>query len=265
MIQVGISGAAGRMGKTLVQLINENEGLALAAGIEAAGNQALGQDIGELSGIGPRSIALTDDLDVLARVDVVIDFTVPDATLALAQRCAELGKAMVIGTTGLTPEQLDHLNSFAQRTPIFVSPNMSVGVNLSMHLIRLAAEALGDTVDVEVIEAHHRHKIDAPSGTAFMLGSAAAKGKNIKLDKIKKISRINTKGKATKDKIVFSSFRKGETVGNHEVIFSSPDETVSLRHKANDRGIFAAGAIYAVKWGQGKKPGLFSMVDVLGL
>ena len=151
MIQVGISGAAGRMGKTLVQLINENEGLALAAGIEAAGNQALGQDIGELSGIGPRSIALTDDLDVLARVDVVIDFTVPDATLALAQRCAELGKAMVIGTTGFTPEQLDHLNSLAQPTPLFVSPNMSVGVNLSMHLILLAAEALGDTVVVDVI------------------------------------------------------------------------------------------------------------------
>ncbi len=264
MIQVGISGAVGRMGKTLVQLINENEGLALAAGIEAAGNQALGQDIGELSGIGPRSIALTDDLDVLARVDVVIDFTVPDATLALAQRCAELGKAMVIGTTGLTPEQLDHLNSFAQRTPIFVSPNMSVGVNLSMHLIRLAAEALGDTVDVEVIEAHHRHKIDAPSGTALRIGEVLAEALHRDLATDAIYGREGITGARERNTIGFSTVRGGDIVGEHTVLFAGEGERLEITHRAHSRTNFAQGALRAAEFIVAQPAGWYDMSDLLG-
>ena len=265
-IKVVVTGASGRMGQTIIKKVLGDKNLKLIGALEVSGHKNIGQDLGKILKTKKIGIKISDNIvDLFAKTDSVIDFTTPNATVEHAKYAAQARIVHVIGTTGLSNIQSKKIVYASKHATIIKSGNMSLGVNLLETLVKKAASKLDTSFSIQINEEHHKHKIDAPSGTALMLGSAAAKGKNIKLDRIKKISKINTKGKATKGKIVFSSFRKGETVGNHEVIFSSPDETVSLRHKANDRGIFAAGAIYAVKWGQKKKPGLFSMVDVLGL
>ena len=265
-IKVVVTGAAGRMGQTIIKKVLRDKGLKLVGALEISGHKNLGQDIGKILKTKNLGIKISDNIiNLFANTDAVIDFTLPNATVDHAKYAAQARIVHVIGTTGLSSSQLKKIEYASKHATIIKSGNMSLGVNLLETLVRQAASKLDTSFNIQINEEHHKHKIDAPSGTALMLGNAAAKGRNLKLDKVKKISRLNTKGSHSKDKIVFTSFRKGETVGNHEVIFSSPDEIINFQHKANNRGIFASGAIYAVKWGQDKKPGLFSMVDVLGL
>ena len=265
-IKVVVTGAAGRMGQTIIKKVLSDKALKLVGALEVSGHKNLGQDVGKILKTKNLGIKISDNIiNLFANTDAVIDFTLPNATTDHAKYAAQARIVHVIGTTGLSNSQLKKIEYASKHATIIKSGNMSLGVNLLETLVRQAASKLDTSFNIQINEEHHKHKIDAPSGTALMLGNAAAKGRNLKLDKVKKISRLNTKGSHSKDKIVFTSFRKGETVGNHEVIFSSPDEIINFQHKANNRGIFASGAIYAVKWGQDKKPGLFSMVDVLGL
>ena len=265
-IKVVVTGAAGRMGQTIIKKVLSDKALKLVGALEVSGHKNLGQDVGKILKTKNLGIKISDNIiNLFANTDAVIDFTLPNATVDHAKYAAQARIVHVIGTTGLSSSQLKKIEYASKHATIIKSGNMSLGVNLLETLVRQAASKLDTSFNIQINEEHHKHKIDAPSGTALMLGNAAAKGRNLKLDKVKKISRLNTQGSHSKDKIVFTSFRKGETVGNHEVIFSSPDETINFQHKANNRGIFASGAIYAVKWGQDKKPGLFSMVDVLGL
>ena len=265
-IKVVVTGAAGRMGQTIIKKVLSDKALKLVGALEVSGHKNLGQDIGKILKTKNLGIKISDNIiNLFANTDAVIDFTLPNATVDHAKYAAQARIVHVIGTTGLSSSQLKKIEYASKHATIIKSGNMSLGVNLLETLVRQAASKLDTSFNIQINEEHHKHKIDAPSGTALMLGNAAAKGRNLKLDKVKKISRLNTKGSHSKDKIVFTSFRKGETVGNHEVIFASPDEIINFQHKANNRGIFASGAIYAVKWGQDKKPGLFSMVDVLGL
>ena len=265
-IKVVVTGAAGRMGQTIIKKVLRDKGLKLVGALEISGHKNLGQDIGKILKTKNLGIKISDNIiNLFANTDAVIDFTLPNATVDHAKYAAQARIVHVIGTTGLSNSQLKKIENASKHATIIKSGNMSLGVNLLETLVRQAASKLDTSFNIQINEEHHKHKIDAPSGTALMLGNAAAKGRNLKLDKVKKISRLNTKGSHSKDKIVFTSFRKGEIVGNHEVMFSSPNEIINFQHKANNRGIFASGAIYAVKWGQDKKPGLFSMVDVLGL
>ena len=265
-IKVVVTGAAGRMGQTIIKKVLSDKALKLVGALEVSGHKNLGQDVGKILKTKNLGIKICDNIiNLFANTDAVIDFTLPNATVDHAKYAAQARIVHVIGTTGLSSSQLKKIEYASKHATIIKSGNMSLGVNLLETLVRQAASKLDTSFNIQINEEHHKHKIDAPSGTALMLGNAAAKGRSLKLDKVKKISRLNTKGSHSKDKIVFTSFRKGETVGNHEVIFSSPDEIINFQHKANNRGIFASGAIYAVKWGQDKKPGLFSMVDVLGL
>ena len=265
-IKVVVTGAAGRMGQTIIKKVLSDKALKLVGALEVSGHKNLGQDVGKILKTKNLGIKISDNIiNLFANTDAVIDFTLPNATVDHAKYAAQARIVHIIGTTGLSSSQLKKIEYASKHATIIKSGNMSLGVNLLETLVRQAASKLDTSFNIQINEEHHKHKIDAPSGTALMLGNAAAKGRNLKLDKVKKISRLNTKGSHSKDKIVFTSFRKGETVGNHEVIFSSPDEIINFQHKANNRGIFASGAIYAVKWGQDKKPGLFSMVDVLGL
>lgn len=265
-IKVVVTGAAGRMGQTIIKKVLSDKALKLVGALEVSGHKNLGQDVGKILKTKNLGIKISDNIiNLFANTDAVIDFTLPNATVDHAKYAAQARIVHVIGTTGLSSSQLKKIEYASKHATIIKSGNMSLGVNLLETLVRQAASKLDTSFNIQINEEHHKHKIDTPSGTALMLGNAAAKGRNLKLDKVKKISRLNTKGSHSKDKIVFTSFRKGETVGNHEVIFSSPDEIINFQHKANNRGIFASGAIYAVKWGQDKKPGLFSMVDVLGL
>ena len=265
-IKVVVTGAAGRMGQTIIKKVLSDKALKLVGTLEVSGHKNLGQDVGKILKTKNLGIKISDNIiNLFANTDAVIDFTLPNATVDHAKYAAQARIVHIIGTTGLSSSQLKKIEYASKHATIIKSGNMSLGVNLLETLVRQAASKLDTSFNIQINEEHHKHKIDAPSGTALMLGNAAAKGRNLKLDKVKKISRLNTKGSHSKDKIVFTSFRKGETVGNHEVIFSSPDEIINFQHKANNRGIFASGAIYAVKWGQDKKPGLFSMVDVLGL
>ena len=265
-IKVVVTGAAGRMGQTIIKKVLSDKALKLVGALEVSGHKNLGQDVGKILKTKNLGIKISDNIiNLFANTDAVIDFTLPNATVDHAKYAAQARIVHVIGTTGLSSSQLKKIEYASKHATIIKSGNMSLGVNLLETLVRQAASKLDTSFNIQINEEHHKHKIDAPSGTALMLGNAAAKGRSLKLDKVKKISRLNTKGSHSKDKIVFTSFRKGEIVGNHEVIFSSPDEIINFQHKANNRGIFASGAIYAVKWGQDKKPGLFSMVDVLGL
>lgn len=252
-IKVVVTGAAGRMGQTIIKKVLIDKALKLVGALEVSGHKNLGQDVGKILKTKNLGIKISDNIiNLFANTDAVIDFTLPNATVDHAKYAAQARIVHVIGTTGLSSSQLKKIEYASKHATIIKSGNMSLGVNLLETLVRQAASKLDTSFNIQINEEHHKHKIDAPSGTALMLGNAAAKGRNLKLDKVKKISRLNTKGSHSKDKIVFTSFRKGETVGNHEVIFSSPDEIINFQHKANNRGIFASGAIYAVKWGQDK-------------
>ena len=265
-MKIAIAGASGRMGRVLTRILSETEGLEIAGGIESKGAASVGADMGELAGIGPLGVAITDDpLPLFTRIEGLIDFTVPQASLALAELSAQARIVHVIGTTGIDKAGDEKIRAAARHARIVKSGNMSLGVNLLAALVRQVAASLTDDFDVEVLEMHHKHKIDAPSGTALLLGQAAAEGRRIDLAQSSVRTRDGHTGARPKGHIGFATLRGGSVVGEHTVMFSGPDERIELTHKAASRDIFARGAVRAVQWAMDKKPGLYSMADVLGL
>jgi 4-hydroxy-tetrahydrodipicolinate reductase len=265
-MRVVIAGAGGRMGRTLIAAIAATKGLALAGAADAPGSALIGRDSGELAGLGPNGVKVTSDVAALLRdADALIEFTIPAATLALAELTAGAGKVHIIGTTGHSAEEDAVIAKAAKRAPIVKSGNMSLGVNLLAALTKRVAKTLGDEYDIEIVEMHHNKKIDAPSGTALMLGRAAAEGRSINLAQHSARGRDGVTGARTVGDIGFASLRGGTVVGDHSVIFAGPAERVELVHRAEDRMIFARGALHAALWARGKAPGLYSMADVLGL
>ncbi|BAW79754.1 dihydrodipicolinate reductase [Candidatus Nitrosoglobus terrae] len=266
MIRVAISGAAGRMGRCLIQAICQQEGVMLGAVSEDPNSVSIGIDAGELVGVGSLQIPIVSNLnESKENFDLLIDFTQPEASLANLALCREYGKAMVIGTTGFTPTQYQQIVTAANNIPIVLAPNMSIGVNLCLNLLEIAARVLGDTADVEIIEAHHRHKLDAPSGTALRMGEVVAQtlGWEFKQSSVCEQQKLN--GERSKKSIGFSSLRAGDIIGEHTVMFVVEGERVEISHKASNRMIFALGALRASQWVIRKSPGLYDMQDVLGL
>lgn len=265
LCRIGIVGCAGRMGRMLLAETLATKGAALAGGVDRlqAGESL---DLGELAGGKPLGIRVGSDARALFEaVDVVIDFTVPAASVAHAELAAATGKGLVIGTTGLDAGQSRAVEEAATRTAILWAPNMSLGVNLLLGLVEQVARSLGDDWDIEIVEMHHRHKIDAPSGTALGLGRAAAKGRGVVLDDVAVRSRDGYTGPRAAGSIGFATLRGGDVVGDHTVIYAGDAERIELTHKATDRRIFARGALRAALWTHGKPPGLYSIKDVLGL
>ncbi|WP_378947728.1 4-hydroxy-tetrahydrodipicolinate reductase [Paracoccus sp. R86501] len=261
-----VTGASGRMGQMLIRLILDNPQVRLAGALERAGHDWVGRDIGEAMGGAPVGVTVSDDaVATIAQAQAVIDFTAPDATVAFAELTAQARAVHVIGTTGMEQAHLDKLAAAARHAPIVRAGNMSLGVNLLVGLTRKVAAALGTDWDIEVVEAHHRHKVDAPSGTALMLGQAAAEGRGATLDDLRTPAREGITGARETGSIGFSAIRGGDVVGEHDVIFAADGERIVLRHLATDRAIFARGAIRAAVWGQDKGPGEYDMNDVLGL
>ena len=266
-MKIGVVGCSGRMGRMLVKAIHDIDGAEFAGGTEAPESDFLGQDPGVLAGLQPSGQTISDDASALfATADAVVDFTVPAATVIHAKLAAEHGAALIPGTTGLNKDQQAEIETAAASVAIVQAANYSVGVNLLQVLTEKAAAALGpDTYDIEVLEMHHRHKVDAPSGTALALGQAAADGRGVDLDAVSQRVRDGITGERQTGDIGFATLRGGMVVGDHSVIFASDDERIELTHKAGDRGLFANGAIRAALWTSGKAPGLYSMRDVLGL
>ena len=264
--RIGVVGAAGRMGRVLLRLASTTPGYSLAAGSERPGAAELGRDLGSLAGIEALGLTLGDKAEaVFAAADVVLDFTSPSATLAHAALAAAAGKAHVIGTTGIDAAGEAKLAEAAKRAPIVYCGNMSLGVNLLAELVTQVARALDPAWDIEIVEMHHRHKVDAPSGTALLLGRAAAAGRHVKLDEVAERGRDGITGARKAGSIGFTALRGGDVVGEHSVIFATEGERVELTHKATSREIFARGALRAARWAAGRKPGLYAMKDVLGL
>lgn len=266
MIRIAVTGATGRMGRTIIEAINQQQGVSLGAAINRPGSSLVGSDAGEVAGIGKAGVLIVDDLQkVVDDFDVLIDFTLPEATVANLEVCTAAQKKIVIGTTGLTDEQKALLGQAAKQISVVFAPNMSVGVNLCLKLLEMAARVLGDDVDIEVIEAHHRHKIDAPSGTALAMGEAVADTLGRDLKECAVYGREGRTGERDRKTIGFETIRAGDIVGEHTVMFADIGERVEITHKASDRMLFANGAIKAAFWTKGKDPGLYSMLDVLGL
>jgi 4-hydroxy-tetrahydrodipicolinate reductase len=265
-MKIAVTGAAGRMGRELIRAVHGRDDCVLAGAIEQRGSIALGQDAGLLAGLGRLSVPITDDaLELFAKVDAVLDFTVPMASVEFAGLAANARIVHVLGSTGLGADDDRKIAAAARHATIIRSGNMSLGVNLLTALARKVAAALDADFDIEVLEMHHRHKIDAPSGTALMLGKAAAEGRGVDLDKVSVRVRDGHTGARRRGDIGFATLRGGSVVGEHSVIFAADGEVVELTHRATDRGIFARGAVKAALWGRGKGPGLFSMMDVLGI
>ena len=265
-MRVVIAGAGGRMGRTLISAIAATKGMTLAGAVDAPGSAVIGRDAGELAGLGPNGIKVTSDAAALLKnADGLIEFTIPAATLVLAELTAAAGLVHVIGTTGHSAEEEAIIAKAASRATIVKSGNMSLGVNLLAGLVKQVAKTLNDDYDIEIFEMHHNKKIDAPSGTALMLGRAAAAGRGIDLASHSARGRDGMTGARKPGDIGFASLRGGSNVGEHRVIFAGPAESIELTHRAEDRLIFARGALHAALWARGKKPGLYSMADVLGL
>ena len=261
-----VAGAAGRMGRALIQAIAEMEGVTLAGALERPGSAQLGQDAGVVAGLPALGVPISDDpLPLLAEAEGLLDFTAPASSVALAELAAQARIAHVIGTTGLSTEDEAKLRAAARHAPIVKSGNMSLGVNLLAALVRRAARALGPDFDIEIVEMHHRHKVDAPSGTALLLGRAAAEGRGIDLGQTAVYAREGHTGARPQGAIGFQSLRGGSVVGDHVVILAGEGERLELAHRAESRGLFARGALKAALWARGRKPGLYSMSDVLGL
>jgi 4-hydroxy-tetrahydrodipicolinate reductase len=266
MVRVAVTGAAGRMGRVLIEACQQAEGVELGAAVERPGSSVIGVDAGELAGVGRNGVTVVDDLvAVTGDFDVLIDFTRPEVTLANLAVCAQAGRKMVIGTTGFDDAQKGELRAAAERIAIVFAPNMSVGVNLCLKLLDMAARVLGDEVDIEIIEAHHRHKVDAPSGTALAMGEtvAAALGRDLKECAV--YGRQGHTGERDRRTIGFETIRAGDIVGDHTVLFAALGERVEITHKASSRMTFAKGAVRAAQWLSGQPSGLFDMQDVLGL
>lgn len=266
MSRVAIVGAGGRMGRILVEACQETEGVDLTAATELPGSSLLGADAGELAGLNRMDVKLVDDLEkVIHQFDVVIDFTRPAGTLAHLQQCHAHKKAMVIGTTGFTDDQKLKIEEASKDIPIVFAPNMSVGVNLTLKLLELAASVLGDEVDIEIIEAHHRFKVDAPSGTAVRMGEVIADTLGRDLNECAVYGREGITGERDRKTIGFETIRAGDIVGEHTVMFAGIGERIEITHKASSRMTFAKGAVRAAKWLTDYDHGLFDMQDVLNL
>jgi 4-hydroxy-tetrahydrodipicolinate reductase len=265
-MNIGILGCVGRMGRMLVQEVLTSEGATLSGGAETAGHDAIGKDIAALVGAEPCGLTVRGDADALfAASDVVIDFTAPDAAPVNARLAAEHGSALVVGTTGLRPADLEALATAAATVAVVQAANMSIGVNLLLGLTRQVASILGDDYDIEIVEMHHRHKVDAPSGTALALGHAAAAGRGTALDAVSRRIRDGQIGARPRGEIGFATLRGGDVVGEHAVVFAGEGERIELVHKASSRAVFARGAVRAALWTAGRAPGLYSMREVLGL
>jgi 4-hydroxy-tetrahydrodipicolinate reductase len=265
MIRVVVTGAAGRMGTQIVRLIRAAEGLALAGAVERPG-PAVGQDAGALAGIGAVGVAIVDDLaKALPGADVVVDFTSHEASARHAEACAEAGVALVVGSTGFTPEAKARVAAAARRVPVVLSPNMSVGVNVLFELVRQAAAVLGDAYDVEIVEIHHNKKRDAPSGTAVRLGEVAAEALGRDPKDALAYARHGILGERPPWQIGVQTLRGGDVVGEHTVDFCGEGERLELTHRATSRDQFARGAVRAARWIAGRPAGLYDMADVLGL
>lgn len=261
-----ITGASGRMGRMLIETVLASDKARLVGCVERPGHPWIGRDAGEAMGRGPVGVTVTDDpLEAFAKAQAVIDFTAPAATVEFAALAAQARAVHVIGTTGLEPEHLARIAAAARHAVIVRAGNMSLGVNLLVRLTRMVAEALDPDWDIEVVEAHHRMKVDAPSGTALMLGEAAAEGRAVRLEEVRDAGRDGITGARRRGDIGFASIRGGDIVGEHDVIFAGAGERIVLRHVATDRAIFARGALRAALWGQVQKPGEYDMMDVLGL
>ncbi|MEQ8861623.1 MAG: 4-hydroxy-tetrahydrodipicolinate reductase [Pseudomonadales bacterium] len=265
MTRVAVTGAAGRMGRTLIRAIHEADDLTLGAALERSGLSLLGADAGELVAVGNLGVALGDDLAAAAGAfDTLIDFSIPDATLANVAVCEAHGKGLVIGTTGFDDAGLTRIRRAAERIPILMAPNMSVGVNVTFKLLEMAARAFGDEVDVEIIEAHHRDKIDAPSGTAVRMGEIVARALERDLAEVAVYGREGITGPRRRETIGFATVRAGGIVGEHTVLFAGNGERIEITHRAESRMNFAQGALRAVRYLGGHEHGLFDMQDVLG-
>jgi 4-hydroxy-tetrahydrodipicolinate reductase len=266
MRRIAVFGVSGRMGQMLVAQVDAQDGATLSAAVDRPGHDWIGQDLGTAMGGASRGVTVTDDVaTALAASDVVIDFTSPAATVALADQAARAGVGHVIGTTGFSDADLAAIAQAAKTGRIVRAGNMSLGVNLLTTLVQQVARALGEEYDIEVVEAHHRHKVDAPSGTALMLGAAAADGRGVALDDVADRGRDGITGARQKGAIGFHAIRGGDFIGEHDVIFAGEGERITLRHVASDRALFARGALRAAMWLEGRAPGEYNMLDVLGL
>ncbi|MBA6414211.1 4-hydroxy-tetrahydrodipicolinate reductase [Parahaliea sp. F7430] len=264
-VRVGITGAAGRMGRILVEALSAAQGIKLAAALERPDSSLIGADAGELAGQGKNGVIVAGSLaEVIADIDVLIDFSVPEATLENIALCVEHNKAIVIGTTGFNPKQQGRIDAAAKRVPVCKASNFSTGVNLCFKLLDMAARVLGDDVDIEIIEAHHRHKIDAPSGTALSMGGVVANALGRDLAEVAVYGREGQTGARDRDTIGFATVRAGDIVGDHTVMFAADGERVEITHKASSRMSFARGAVRAAAWIAGREPALYDMQDVLG-
>lgn len=261
-----VTGASGRMGQMLARTILDSGTARLSGCIERPGSDWIGQDMGEAMGGAALGVKVVDDpLEAFVDAQAVIDFTTPEATVGFAGLAAQARVVHVIGTTGLSDDDLAKIEAAARHAVIVKAGNMSLGVNLLVGLTRKVAAALGEDFDIEIHEAHHRMKADAPSGTALMLGEAAAEGRGVSLSDVSDRGRDGITGPRKPGDIGFSVTRGGDIIGEHDVLFAGSGERISLRHVATDRAIFARGALRAALWGQDKKPGLYDMADVLGL
>ena len=261
-----VAGAGGRMGRALTRVISETPGAVLVGALEAPGSEMLGKDSGMLAGLGTNGVLLSADLwSMSAAADGILDFTVPGATIANVAIAAERGLVHVIGTTGLSSSDMAVIKSVTSRAVVVQSGNMSLGVNLLAAVVKRVAQALDDSFDIEILEMHHKAKIDAPSGTALLLGEAAAAGRQIALDQRSARGRDGVTGARNAGDIGFASLRGGTVTGDHSVIFAGAMERIELTHRAEDRTMFAQGAVKAALWAHGKKPGFYTMTDVLGL
>ena len=264
--KIAIMGVSGRMGQMLLRAVGEAKNAVLIGATEYAGHEWVGQDLGEAMGGKPNGVIVQDNpLDALQHAHALLDFTTPAATMANAEIAAQVRAAHVIGTTGLSDENYAFLAAAARHAPIIQSGNFSLGVNILTQLTKQVAAALNEDFDIEVMEMHHRHKVDAPSGTALMLGEAAAQGRGENLSDIRDAAREGITGARVSGHIGFSAMRGGDVVGEHEVVFAGAGERVILKHIASDRMLFARGAVKAAIWGHHQKPGQYSMLDVLGM
>ncbi len=265
-LRIGVTGAAGRMGRALVRQVTETAGCIVAGASERPGHEAVGRDAGALAGIDELGVAIGDDpVALFAQVTAVLDFTSPDTAVEHSALAAQGKTVYVVGTTGLAAAHEAEFTKAAKHTAIVQAPNFSVGVNLMMALTARIAAILDDGYDIEILEMHHRHKVDAPSGTALGLGEAAARGRGVNLEEVAQRTRDGVIGPRKPGDIGFATLRGGDVVGDHSVVFAGDGERLEITHKAAGRQIFAGGAVRAALWADGKPPGLYSMADVLGL
>lgn len=265
-VRIAVVGASGRMGRTLIESAKQQELIVLGAAIDRTGSSLLGVDAGELAGVGAMNVAITDSLDLVVNdFDVLIDFTSPESSIVHIDWCAKNRKAIVIGTTGFNHAQKEQINAYSEQVPVVLAPNMSVGVNVMWKLLALATQVMGDYTDIEIVEAHHRHKKDAPSGTALKMGEVIAEVLGRDLEECAVYGREGITGERDRNTIGFATVRAGDIVGEHTAIFADIGERLEITHKASSRMTFANGAMRAAFWLSDQDAGLYDMQQVLGL